>query len=218
MLRAVLAVLGMSFLPLTSCSAPVYVQANLQGYGLDPAELGIFRAFTASVAPDSPNPLRDQAVGRLIAAELSARGLENRGWREPSAADEFGFQARLTISESSREVPQQIHVHDSYHAGLGWSWYAPGCDPWMMSTGPGGWYSQTWVSGGYTVHEYSHDLVLQFRDASGREIWRGELTSFSESNDLMAILRTCLPALLAEFPAPSGAPADREIRLKISPE
>lgn len=208
----------MVVLLLTSCSSAVYVQANVQGYGLDAADLGHFRAYVASVSPDSPNPLRDEAIGRLVAAELTARGLENRGLGAAGAKDELGFVARLTISESSVEIPQQIHVTESYRAGHSWRYRAAGGGQWITVHSPGEWYPQTWISGGYVIQEFTHALVLQFSDAAGREIWRGELTSHGRSADLMAVMRACLPELLAEFPSPSGRPSERRIRIDRHPE
>lgn len=215
MLRAVL---GTAVLMLASCSSAVYVQANVQGYGLASASSGNFQAFVASVAPDSPNPLRDEAIGRLVAAELTARGLENHGLGAASAQDELGFVARLTISESSVEVPQQIHVTESYRAGYSWRYRTAGSGQWITVHSPGEWYPRTWISGGYVVQEFTHFLVLQFSDAAGREIWRGELTAHGRSADLMAVMRACIPELLAEFPSPSGRPSERRIRIDRPPE
>ncbi len=199
--------LGMAGLAMTSCASPVYVQANLQGYGLDPAELASFRAFVLTPDPDSPNPLRDQAVAQLLAAELTARGLQFRGAAAAAAApDEFAVLLRLTIDESSVDVPLQVEMHDAY-----WpyhSWHYP--TSWQY---PGSWHTQAWAGGGYTLRLFRHALELQFRDAAGRELWRGNLTTVGESGDLMAVLRACLPAFLAEFPAPSGAPADRRFEV-----
>jgi len=201
MLRAARTILGMAGLTLGACASPVEVQANLQGFGLAPAELAPYRAFVMAADPESPHPLRDQAVAQLIADELAAHGLQFRGVREAAAApDEFAVQLRLTIDESSVEVPEQVHLQDTYWPGHGWH-------------SPGSWHTNAWVSGGYTIRLFRHALELQFRDAAGRELWRGDLTTVGECGDLMAVLRACLPALLAEFPAPSGAPADRRFEV-----
>lgn len=205
--------LGIAGLLLTSCSSAVYVQANLQGYGLEVADLAHFRAFVAEVDANSPNPLRDQAVLRLAAAELSARGLENRGVGAATADDEFGLTLRLSVEESAVEVPQEVRVYESYRPGHVWRTRAADGGHWITVRSPGEWYPQTWISGGYTMRITTHTLTLQFRDGAGREIWRGDLSATGESGDLLAVMRACLPALLAEFPGPSGLAADRRIRV-----
>lgn len=201
MLRALLVVIGVAGLVLTSCASPVYVQANLQGYGLDPSELAPYRAFVLTADPDSLNPLRDQALARLVEAELTARGFDFRGEATAaSAPDEFSVQLRLTIDESSVEVPEQLHVQDSYWPGYAWSY-------------PGSWHTRTWIAGGYTIRLFWYALELRFRDAAGRDLWRGDLTTIGESGDLMAVMKVCLPPLLAEFPAPTGGPTDLRLRV-----
>lgn len=209
-------VLGMAGLLLTSCSSAVYVQASVQSYGLEGAGLGSYRAFRAA-PPASDNPLRDQAVGRLVAAELAARGLEDRGAGAATGEEEFAFTLRLTGEENAVSVPQQVHVTESYRAGHTWQ-YRDASGQLVIVNSPGAWYPQTWVTGGYTLLIATHRLVLQFHDAEGREIWRGELTAVGESGDLLAVMRACLPALLGEFPAPSGLPAERRIRVDPVPQ
>jgi hypothetical protein len=214
MLRAALLSLLLCGLP--GCSSRVYVQANLQGYGLGAATAAQFHGFSWAPAPTSTNPLRDRTLGRLAAEALRARGLEDRGERPPASQDEFLMTVLTEIEETARYIPPQTRIVHSYRPGRTWRYRVEtegGGSQWVTVHDPGDWYPETWTTGGMTERVFTHRLTLRFEDLTGREVWNGTVSAVGPSGDILAVMRACVPLLLQEYPDPSGLPADRTVRV-----
>ncbi len=212
---------GMLILLAASCSAPVYVQASVQCYGLGPEAAANLRAFTLAPAADAENPLRDRAIGQLVVAALSARGLEHRGDRPAAGADEFHVSVRSTVAEAAQYVPPETRIYSAYRPGRVWRYQVVGSDGathWVTVREPGDWHPESWTRGGYTERVFTHRLALSFSDADGRELWRAEVSAMSASGDTMAIMRACVPMALDEYPVATELPVDRLFRLNDPPQ
>ncbi len=192
------------------------MQANLQGYGLGAAASARFRGFTWAPVHASENPLRDRTIGSLAAEALRARGLEDRGERPPEGQDEFLMSVLTEIAETAQYIPPQTRILHTYRPGRTWRYCVAaegGGAQWVTVHDPGDWYPETWTTGGYTERVFTHRLTLRFVDSAGREVWNGTVSAVGPSGDIVAVMRTCVPLLLQEYPEPSGLPADRLVAL-----
>lgn len=214
MLRALL---GTVWLLATACSAPVYVRVTVQGYGADAAASAEFRGFRCEPADaGGEHALRDEAVGRVLAGLLAARGLEELPADAAPGPADLVFRVRTAYSEESHYVPPETRWHHVYHPGGIWHHPVAGeCGVhWITVHEPGSWHLETYSYGGFLEIVGTHRLTLSCAGAAGGELWRGELTAVGPTGDHLAVMRACLPRLLEEFPAPSGKPADERIRLE----
>jgi hypothetical protein len=212
MLRALA---GLLFLLPAACSSAVYVQANLQCYGVGAALVGA-RGFRIEETPDSVHGLRDAAAARLVAAELAGRGLTERAADAAPEEGDLTCQVATDLSESSYYVPPQTRIVTSYRPGRTWRYRieeSDGSARWVTVHEPGEWLPESWTSGERTERVFTHRLEVSLRGADGRELWRAEVSAVTSSGDLMAVLRACVPLALAEFPTPTGLPADRTFTL-----
>ncbi len=209
-MRAALAWAALALLP--ACASSVYVQANVQGYGVDAQTLGAIHAMRIVSEPDAENPLRDNAVAELAAAELSLHGLML------DATADVELLATTSVSEATQWIPPQTRVMHSYHPGMSRRYRIldEKGERWIQVYEPGEWWPETWTTGGYTERVFTHRAEIRLRDSAGRVLWQGELSAVGPSGDFLAVMRSCMPLLFDEYPAPSGQPADRMIALPTS--
>lgn len=215
MLRALL---GLLFL-LPACSSAVYVEANLQCYGVGAAALEGERAFRIVPAADAVHLLRDAALARIVADDLTLRG-----WREAAAGEAAGAGAweislRTDVSEDAQYVPPQTRIVTTYRPGRTWRYRVVDDDggaEWVTVHEPGEWLPETWTTTGRIARTYVHVARLELRDAAGRELWRADVSAATSSGDTAAVLGACLSMAMAEFPTPTGLPAERRFEIQRS--
>lgn len=213
MLRALL---GLLFL-LPACSSAVYVEANLQCYGVGAAALDGKRAFRIVPAADAVHPLRDAALARIVADDLTLRGLTERAAEGAAAPDELLCSLRTEVREDSQYVPPQTRIVTTYRPGRTWRYRVvedDGGAQWVTVHEPGEWLPETWTTAGRIARTYVHVARLELRDAAGRELWRADVSAATSTGDAAAVLGACLSMAMAEFPTPSGLPADRRFELQ----
>ena len=188
-----------------ACSSPVYVDATVIGTGFGAPELPSLRAVRLELDPAAGDPLRDRIVADFAVAVLNSRGI---ALTEDAKVE---LVVHGYVLENEHWVPPETRVTHSYWPMYPRRYCVDG--RWITVQEPGVWVPQTWVVPGHTVREYSHRAEVVLQEPSGKVLWMGELRADGRTGDFFGVMKACMPLLFAEYPVPSGQPAERRVVL-----